>query len=277
MRRIIAIAAVFLLLAAEGDLCAQGVQGFVVQGAGQVKTPVPGAQVRLLRGQTLIAEATADSVGWFLLRAPKGGDHRMEVTHLSFDPLLADVSLDRGRIVDVLLQLGERPLELPALLVRGKRDDVRQRATYAGMVARSEAARSRRSGTLGTAVTLRRGDPEWESSSSISHLSDWFPAGRCHAAFFLNGMPSLGAALVSLPLAHLEAVEFFRDALSAPREFRSFAEVQVPPVEPLFSAGSAMWGETQRLRGTGMGTARTGNGTRACQGIIAVWTRQAGT
>jgi hypothetical protein len=247
---------------------AQGIQGFVITAA---KEPVAGARLRLLRGSQLIGQTFADSAGGFVIRAQKTGTYQLMTDRIGFDSVANEVKIERGSVIEVVVVLGPRAVELPALIVSGKRKDVREAASYEGMLARKAAQR----GPLGSIVVLKRGDPEFDASSDFNQVARWYPPLKCVLAVFWNGIPTLnGSWLSELNLEHIEAVEIFRDQLSAPREFRSFSAAYVPQPERLFpNSGMMSDPGSARLRNQGLprsaGTVAAGR----C-GIIAYWSRR---
>jgi hypothetical protein len=256
---------------AAPSLLAQGVQGFV---SGPDRKPVAGALVRLMKSDAEITRTFADSGGGFLIRINKGGSYRIEASHIGHEKVLTqELSLERGRIAEVMIHMGVRPVELPALVIRGQRKDVREQASYEGMLARKAAQK----GPLASKITLRRGDPEFDSSTDVRDVLAWVPRARCVRNVYWNGHGTLsGNWLMELNTAHIDAVEWFRDELSAPREFRNNAFNAVPPVERLFTGGSAMASDPSaaELRGKGLGRAGSAGRTTSGCAVIAIWSHR---
>lgn len=102
---------------------AQVIQGKVVDATnGQ---PVPYVQVSLHGTDRPVAPVVTDSTGRFSLRATTGGVFRLTTHHVAFAPLLADVEVGAGAMVELVLKLSVRPTELPAIEVvaRGRAPD----------------------------------------------------------------------------------------------------------------------------------------------------------
>jgi hypothetical protein len=272
---LLAAIALIALVLDHARLEAQGIQGFIVDATDS--KPIPGAQVRLLRGNTLVAKATADSMGGFLIRATKSGEHSVEVTGLGLEPTVNNVKLKTAEITEVMIRMGARPLQMKALTVEGKRRDIGHDASYAGMMVR----RQREGGLLGNIVVFDRSDPEFTSSSSAQDLLQWTTLNnKCIGAVFWNGQPSLsGDWMMELNLAHVEAVEVFRDLYSAPREFRSFAAVYASTSYDRSFSGPPNWDDPafKGLRGAGLGvsasSSRRQSVTSNC-GVVSIWSRR---
>ena len=110
-----------LLLPAAAS--AQVVQGRVVDAASG--NPIPGVEVRIDAPDRPDVAAVSDTTGRFYLRATAGGVFRLRTSHVGYAPVVAEVEVGSGALVEVLLRLSVQPTELAPIEVvsRGRAPD----------------------------------------------------------------------------------------------------------------------------------------------------------
>src|SRR5207244_11268773 len=81
-------------------------------------TPLPGGEVRVMRGGTLIATAVTDAVGRYAIHNLPGGSYRVEVRYLGYRSETHDVSVGATEAVSRAdFRLAPIPINLSAVEV----------------------------------------------------------------------------------------------------------------------------------------------------------------
>ena len=81
--------------------------------------PLPGGEVRILRGTALVAVATTDAFGWFIVHNLPAGAYAVEVRYLGFRQAHRDVTVTGDQATPVDLRLAPVPISLAAVEVTG--------------------------------------------------------------------------------------------------------------------------------------------------------------
>lgn len=227
-------AGVMLVLALS---TASEVEGQVIRGTvidDESRASVAGAEVELLtQREQERTRATTDSMGVFVLAAPRAGAYGLRVTHVSYASYeAAGVAIGATETVSLEIRLGQTAIPLEALRVTARRqtritgfDERRQGAGFGRFLTREEID-SRGAGRTtdllrsmpGVTVTPVRRRGRGEPTGSMVTMR-----GACQPAIWLDGVPvaqypesTLDDFLVP---EVLEGVEVYPTAAGAPARF----------------------------------------------------------
>jgi hypothetical protein len=189
--------------------------------------------VEALRDGEVVQRSTTDANGSFILYFSRSGLFEIRANRLGYVPSRPESVEVRSReLVEVLLPLSTSPIQLEGITVEARRADPRREATFAGLFARREAARS-----VGTERVVVRGDPEMEVSATVRDVLRWFLPTRGCVAYYVDGLPRSEFlwGILDMPVSMLEGIEYYRSAIWAPLGFD-------PPMDPRCSI-VAVWRE----------------------------------
>ncbi|HXJ30210.1 MAG TPA: carboxypeptidase-like regulatory domain-containing protein, partial [Gemmatimonadales bacterium] len=79
--------------------------------------PLPGGEVRILQGSTIVATTETDPFGRFVVHNLSDGDYTVAVRYLGFHEATQHVTLAGGQEVTVQLRLAATPVNLEAIEV----------------------------------------------------------------------------------------------------------------------------------------------------------------
>jgi hypothetical protein len=219
------------IIAQPLDVESQAVRGTLVLADSDL--PLSFGTIELLdRELNVIASTLSDALGKFVLRSPRPGTFSLRGSHMNADELVASgVRLAVGDVIDVVLTLPLRPIELDPLTVSVPAE---QRFLL------SNGFYSRSVSTAGTFFTpdqiqlmrpdrptdlLRQipgvqltPDPNNPSRHSIRFSRVGF-AGYCRPKIVVDAVTMVGLDLDELPVEDVAAVEIYKSALETPMQF----------------------------------------------------------
>lgn len=223
---------VALTLAGAGAARAQVVQGRVVDAA--TDRPVAAAEVALLdaAGEQRLTALT-DTSGAFRLPAPRPGRYALRVAHLAYDTVAGETfEVAAGELVEVVVRVGARPIELAALEVTARRGyrtgplaefyerlDRRGKGGWGHFVTRDEI--ERRPGALPTDLLRMIPRVEIVRSGIFSNrvVMRGGARGYCAPLIYVDGMFLRDASPDELlSTADIEGIEVYRGAAEMPAE-----------------------------------------------------------
>jgi hypothetical protein len=224
-----------------GELHSQTITGTIVEG--RSARPAVGVEVLASVGGADTGRTFSDDNGAFTMRlddsaaARSSGRETVAITltfrRLGFETRDTVLELRRGDEVSLTVSLGDTVVELDPIAVVVRRGRLDPRASVPGLYAR-RATLPR----VGSNRVFVRGDPEFESVSSVGQLLDrWLqigsiPRNRC-VVWFVNGIAQWSGPARSPPVdeaaiyvrgmspTSLEGLEYYRDFISAPAEYHA--------------------------------------------------------
>lgn len=217
------VAAIALALLLPGALGAQSITGRVVDA--ESRQPVPGAEVRLLdSAAAVVARELSNAAGAFAFGDLRSGRYTIEVEQFGYEPRRTrTLEVDEDGIHGHEVAIEPLAIPLEEIRVTSRLRRMRHEGTYAGLYARHTASPS-----VGNNRVILRTDPEFEGATSVRDLLYHFTPAQCAPYViwrgFLSGRAvrdSPASSYLDLSVAHLEAIEYYRDYASLPMSYRA--------------------------------------------------------
>jgi hypothetical protein len=219
-------------LAVRSPIQAQAVYGTVVDDS--MRAAVVGAEVGLMvQGQRAVAPVLTDSLGRFMLAAPRAGTYGLRVSHASFLTYEVDsIEVGTGEVVTLQVRLGRQTIPLQALVVTARRShtglagfDRRRRAGFGHFITREEIT----SRAAGRVTDILRNVPGLSfrplRGGAYVTLMSGGGSGRCAPTVWVDGvqMRETEQSTIDQVLtpALIEAVEVYTSHAAAPTQYVS--------------------------------------------------------
>jgi hypothetical protein len=156
----------------------------------------------------------------------RAGEHKIQTSHIGYAALTTGAfTVRENEVVEVDVKMTTAAIALEPLTITARRRDPVQDATEEGFY-----ARRLRSKPIGNARVLLPHDPEMANSTNATDVLSWLPrstvpmGGRACTIVFWNGRPLLTPGDMQLwmetPIAQLEGMEYYRNAIDAPAALR---------------------------------------------------------
>ncbi len=201
------------------DSTAQIVSGRVVDAT--TDAPIPQTYVVAVSGGSVVARTLGTAGGDFSLRVPGPGIYELQATRLGYtaESVVIDV---RGEDLVIEIRMTPAPVALDPLSVSARSGRIPREVSVDGLYARRQWVLP-----VGSERVFVRGDREFDNSPRVVEVLRWFRAARGCVVYFVNGMPQPPQInpkefVETMPTAHLEGIEFYRDSLTVPLDYQGY-------------------------------------------------------
>jgi hypothetical protein len=220
-----------LALLAPAALSGQAINGRVIDA--NTRQPVTAAAVRLLDGDKVMATATSDASGRFIITAPRPGRYRLAVTRIGFADALSNfIELADGEAINAELPMRSEAVRVAPLTINAPRDRyLESKGFYERMQSGNgdfrtgDEVRKRNAYAL---ADLLRGMRGIKIQRAGSRNEVYFTGTNCLPMIVLDGVTvrwggkstgGLQPLEDLVPIAHIDGIEAYRGGSGLPPEY----------------------------------------------------------